>query len=178
MTPAESPEKMDALTAQLVRFERLIEEDASLEEVAPYFYNKYVERYRGYTIRRLCRELHDFYRQNDAKTLQKRLFREATFPERHCSAMEANHALVRNDAKLVRIEDIRGAVALEGALPYPPGIFCVAPGERWSETARQYFLVLQDGINLFPGFSPEIHGVYIERENGKSVAYGYVLDEG
>jgi ornithine decarboxylase len=178
MTPAESPEKMDALTAQLVRFERLVKEDASLEEVAPYFYNKYIERYRGCTIGGLCRELHDFYRKNDAKTLQKKLFREATFPERHCSAMEANHALVRNDAKLVRIADIRGAVALEGALPYPPGIYCVAPGERWSETARRYFLVLQDGINLFPGFSPEIHGVYIERENGLSVAYGYVLDEG
>ncbi|MDR2296627.1 MAG: ornithine decarboxylase [Clostridiales Family XIII bacterium] len=178
MTPAESTEKMDALTAQLVRFERLIKEDASLEEAAPYFYNKHIERYRGYSIGALCRELHDFYRRHDAKTLQKRLFREATLPERHCSAMEANHALVRNDAKLVRIEDIRGAVALEGALPYPPGIYCVAPGERWSETAVRYFLVLQDGINLFPGFSPEIHGVYIEQENGRSVAYGYVLDEG
>jgi ornithine decarboxylase len=178
MTPAESPEKMDALVSQLVRFERLIEEDAFLGEAIPYFYSKYIERYRGYTIGELCRELHDFYKLRDAKSLQRKLFREATFPERYCSATEANHALVRNDAKLVKIEDIGGEVALEGALPYPPGIYCVAPGERWSETAVQYFMVLQDGINRFPGFSPEIHGVYIERENGKEVAYGYVLEQG
>ncbi|MDR1572003.1 MAG: ornithine decarboxylase [Clostridiales Family XIII bacterium] len=178
MTPAESAEKMDALTSQLIRFERLIKEDASLGETIPYFYSKHVERYRGYTICRLCQELHDFYRANDARSLQRKLFRESTFPEQHFSAMEANHALVRNRARLVRIEDILGEVALEGALPYPPGIYCVAPGERWSETARRYFLVLQDGINRFPGFSPEIHGVYIEQENGQGVAYGYVLDEG
>jgi ornithine decarboxylase len=176
MTPAESPEKMDALTAQLIRFERLVKEDASLYEAVPYFYNKYIERYRGYTIGKLCREMHDFYRRRDAKTLQKQLFREASFPKQYCSASEANHALVRNNAKLVRIEDILGEVALEGALPYPPGIYCVAPGELWSETAVQYFLTLQEGINSFPGFSPEIHGVYIEQENGRSVAYGYVLD--
>jgi ornithine decarboxylase len=178
MTPAESQEKMDALVAQLVRFEQLVKKDASLSEAVPYFYDKYVERYRGYTIGGLCGELHDFYRRHDAKSLQKKLFREATFPEIRLSAMEANHALVRNEAKLVKIEDILGEIALEGALPYPPGIYCVAPGEAWSETARQYFLVLQDGINRFPGFSPEIHGVYIERENGRDVAYGYVLDKG
>jgi ornithine decarboxylase len=177
MTPAESPEKMDALVSHLIRFEKLVREDAFLGKAIPYFYSKYVERYRGYTIGRLCRELHDFYKARDAKTLQRALFREKTFPQQYCSAAEANHALVRNNARLVRIEDILGEVALEGALPYPPGIYCVAPGERWSETARRYFLILQDSINRFPGFSPEIHGVYIEQENGRGVAYGYVLDD-
>jgi ornithine decarboxylase len=51
----------------------------------------------------------------------------------------------------------------------------VAPGERWSETAQKYFLILEEGLTRFPGFSPEIHGVYIEHENCEAVAYGYVL---
>jgi ornithine decarboxylase len=175
MTPAETEEKMDALVAQLVRFERLIRDDASVSETLPFLYSQNIERYRGYTIRRLCGEMHDFYKSHNAKACQKKLFLEEYMPEIAMSARQANIEFVRNNAKLVKIEDILGEVALEGALPYPPGIFCVAPGERWSETAQKYFLILEEGLNRFPGFSPEIHGVYIERENGKSVAYGYVL---
>ena len=71
---------------------------------------------------------------------------------------------------------IEGEIALEGALPYPPGVFCVAPGEKWSETAVKYFTILQDGINNFPGFAPEIQGVYFKQEGDKVVAYGEVYD--
>ena len=64
----------------------------------------------------------------------------------------------------------------EGALPYPPGILTIHPGERWSETCVNYFLALQEGINLLPGFTPEIQGVYLETEpDGSKRAYGYVL---
>ena len=67
-------------------------------------------------------------------------------------------------------------MALEGALPYPPGILCEQPGERWSETATKYFLALEEGINMLPGFSPEIQGVYLEdTADGKKTAFGYVL---
>ena len=69
-------------------------------------------------------------------------------------------------------------MALEGSLPYPPGVICVQPGERWSRTAVDYFLALEEGINRFPGFAPEIQGVYLQEEaNGKMRAYGYVLKE-
>lgn len=87
---------------------------------------------------------------------------------------EANWELVRNNAKLVPLRDIVGEIALEGALPYPPGIFCVVPGERWNEVAQRYFLILEEGINQFPGFEPEIQGVYLEREEDGVKAYGYV----
>ena len=70
-----------------------------------------------------------------------------------------------------------GEIALEGALPYPPGVFCVAPGERWNEIAQKYFLILVEGINRFPGFAPEIQGVYFENEDGRQVGYAYVLDK-
>jgi ornithine decarboxylase len=178
MTPAETEEKMDALIAQLARFERLVRADASLSESLPFLYSENIERYRGYTIRQLCQEMHDFYKASDAKGLQKAMFREASFPEAAMPAQQANYEFVRNNAKLVRIKDILGEVALEGALPYPPGVFCVAPGEKWSEPARDYFLLLEEGVNRFPGFSPEIHGVYLENENGRSVGYGYVWARG
>ncbi|MBQ5557656.1 MAG: hypothetical protein IIT36_03610, partial [Aeriscardovia sp.] len=56
------------------------------------------------------------------------------------------------------------------------GIFCVVPGEQWSSTAVEYFRVLLEGINRFPGFAPEIQGVYFRQEDGRTNAYGYVYD--
>jgi ornithine decarboxylase len=206
LTPAETSTKMDNLIAQLAQFEQLVVEDAPLSKVLPNLYKNNIERYRGYTIRRLCQEMHDFYKNSNAKNYQKKLFRAEFLPERGTisektnldildevaaviegskpstiskkifTAQEAKWALVRNEAKLVALENITGEIALEGALPYPPGVFCVVPGERWSETAQRYFLILQDSINQFPGFAPEIQGVYLEKENGHVKAYGYVLD--
>ena len=177
LTPAESTSKMKGLVDHLVRFENLIKEDAPLSEVLPKLYAKYEERYKGYTIRRLCQEMHDFYKRNDAKTYQKLLFRRNSLPEYVMNPNEANIELKRNNAKLVPLSDIVGEIALEGALPYPPGVFCVVPGERWNIVAQRYFSILEEGINRFPGFAPEIQGVYLEREDGKVRAYGYVLDK-
>lgn len=177
LTPAENTEKMNKLVAQLAKFEKLIENDTSLKDVLPTLYSKYESRYEGYTIKRLCQEMHDFYRKNDAKKYQKELFRQKSFPTQAMLPREANIELIRNNAKLVALKDIVGEIALQGALPYPPGVFCVAPGEVWNEVAQKYFLILEEGINKFPGFAPEIQGVYLEEENGVTKAYGYVLDK-
>ena len=177
LTPAESTSKMKGLVDHLVRFENLIKEDAPLNEVLPKLYAKYEERYKGYTIRRLCQEMHDFYKKNDAKTYQKLLFRKDYLPEYVINPNEASIELKRNNAKLVPLSDIVGEIALEGALPYPPGVFCVVPGERWNNVAQKYFSILEEGINRFPGFAPEIQGVYLEKEDGKIREYGYVLDK-
>jgi len=177
LTPAETLTKMSNLVSLFVKFEHLVEEDAPLSEVLPNLYNKNANRYSGYTIRRLCQEMHDFYRESNAKDYQKKLFRAASFPEQAITPQEANWELVRNHAKLVKLENIVGETALEGALPYPPGVFCVVPGEKWNSVAQKYFLILKDGINKFPGFSPEIQGVYLKEEDGVINAYGYVLDK-
>lgn len=177
LTPAESNSKMKGLVDHLVRFENLIKDDAPLSEVLPKLYAKYEERYKGYTIRRLCQEMHDFYKKNDAKTYQKLLFRRDSLPEYVMNPNEANIELKRNNAKLVPLSDIVGEIALEGALPYPPGVFCVVPGEKWNIVAQKYFSILEEGINRFPGFAPEIQGVYLEKEDGKVRSYGYVLDK-
>ncbi len=50
---------------------------------------------------------------------------------------------------------------------------------KFSKTGSvlQYFLALEEGINRFPGFSPELQGVYIQTDpDGRKRAYGYVLE--
>ena len=176
MTPAESKEKMDALVDQLVRFEELIDCNAPMEEVLPSIYYSHIDKYKGYHIRRLCQEMHDFYKARNVNTLQQRLFSKEYFPEYVMNPQEANFEFQRNKGELVPLDEAEGRIALEGALPYPPGVLCVQPGERWSRTACDYFLALEEGINQLPGFAPEIQGVYlIEQLDGSKKAYGYVL---
>ncbi len=176
MTPAESKEKMDALVDQLVRFEELIDRNAPMEEVLPSIYYSHLDKYKGYHIRQLCQEMHDFYKDRNVSTLQQRLFSKAYFPEYVMNPQEANFEFQRNKGELVPLDEVEGRIALEGALPYPPGVLCVQPGERWSRTACDYFLALEEGINQLPGFAPEIQGVYlIEQPDSSKKAYGYVL---
>lgn len=176
MTPAESKEKMDALVDQLVRFEELIDRNAPMEEVLPSIYYSHIDKYKGYHIRQLCQEMHDFYKARNVSTLQQRLFYKEYFPEYVMNPQEANFEFQRNKGELVSLDEAEGRIALEGALPYPPGVLCVQPGERWSRTACDYFLALEEGINQLPGFAPEIQGVYlIEQPDGSKKAYGYVL---
>ena len=176
MTPAESKAKMDALVDQLVRFEELIDRNAPMEEVLPSIYYSHIDKYKGYHIRQLCQEMHDFYKDRNVSILQQRLFSKAYFPEYVMNPQEANFEFQRNKGELVSLDEAEGRIALEGALPYPPGVLCVQPGERWSRTACDYFLALEEGINQLPGFAPEIQGVYlIEQPDGSKKAYGYVL---
>ena len=176
MTPAESKTKMDDLVAQLVRFEQLIEQDAPMQDVLPSIYYNNIDKYKGHTIRRLCQEMHDFYKDRNVSELQKKLFLHEYLPEYVKTPQEANFDFVRGQGELVPLTEAVGRMALEGALPYPPGVLCVQPGERWSETARDYFLALEEGINKLPGFAPEIQGVYITtQEDGTKKAFGYVL---
>ena len=176
MTPAESKAKMDALVAELLRFEELIDRNAPMEEVLPSIYHSHINKYKGYRIRQLCQEMHDFYKDRNVSILQQRLFSKEYFPEYVLNPQEANFEFQRNKGELVPLSEAEGRIALEGALPYPPGVLCVQPGERWSRTACDYFLALEEGINQLPGFAPEIQGVYlIEQPDSTKKAYGYVL---
>lgn len=178
LTPAETFTKMQTLVAQIALFEKHIKQDSLLKDVLPTVYKNNEDRYKDYTIRQLCQEMHDLYVSRNVKQLQKDLFRKATLPEYVLNPHDANIELVRNKVELVPLTDIVGRVAAEGALPYPPGVLCVVPGERWSTTAQKYFLALEEGINTLPGFAPEIQGVYLQKDpDGRTRAYGYVLTD-
>jgi len=176
LTPAESAEKMAQLVAMLGQFEQHIEDDTPLADVLPSVFNKYPVRYRDYTLRELCQEMHDLYVSFNVKDLQKAMFRKADFPAVMMNPQDANQEYIRGNVELVRISEAEGRIAAEGALPYPPGVLCVVPGEVWGGAVQRYFLALEEGINVLPGFSPELQGVYSEKDaDGIKRLYGYVL---
>ena len=170
LTPAESFAKIENLVNKLCDFEDLLDKNVKLEKVVDIH-----EKYKGYTIRSLCQEIHNFYKKKNIALLLKKMFLKENFPEYVLNPQLAHNEFVRGKGELIPLEDCLGRIALEGALPYPPGIICVMPGERWNETTQKYFLCLEEFINEFPGFEPEIQGVYLQKENGKTKIYGIVL---
>lgn len=178
MTPAENKEKMDHLVSQIARFEKYLDDDAPLEEVLPNLYKAYESRYRNYSIRQLCQEMHDFYKERNIKEIQKEMFRTEFMPKSVINPQEAHFAFLRGQAELVRLVDAEGRVAAEGALPYPPGVLCCFPGEVWGGPVLKYFLAWQEAMGRMPGFAPELQGVYVE-DNGRGgkQVYCYVLKE-
>lgn len=178
MTPAENKEKMDHLVSQIARFEKYLEEDAPLEDVLPGLYKHYEYRYHDYSIRQLCQEMHDFYKERNIKEIQKQMFCSEYMPKSVINPQDAHFAFLRGQAELVRMEDAEGRVAAEGALPYPPGVLCCFPGEVWGGPVLKYFLAWQEAMGRMPGFAPELQGVYVE-DNGRGgkQVYCYVLKE-
>ncbi len=175
LTPAEDWAKMSHLAAQMARFERFVQDDAPMSRVLPAIYTKHEERYRNYTIRMLCQEMHDFYRSHNVKQLQRDMFRREHFPKKALNPQLAQIEYIRGNAEWLPLAEAKGRIAAEGALPYPPGVLCVAPGEVWDGPVHMYFMALEEGINRLPGFTPELQGVYLKYENGRTRTYCYVL---
>ena len=168
--------KLDHLVAQIARFEQLIKDAAAFSEVLPILYKTYEARYKGLSIREVCQQMHDLYKRHNVKQLQKDMFRKAYFPKMAMLPYEASMEFFKGNVELIAIEEAKGRIAAEGALPYPPGILCIIPGEVWGDSVLKYFLAFQEGINLLPGFTPELQGVYLKQEaDGRTRAYGYVL---
>jgi len=176
LTPGDTKEELDLLLKAFLEFERLYNADAPLAEVLPKLVAVYPDRYKDYTLKQLCQEMHNYYRQNKTFTLQKELFAKKDMQNYTMTPAQADQLFMRNQSELINLEDIKGRVAVEGALPYPPGVFIVAPGEKWADIDQKYFEVLVGAIECFPGFVPEIQGVYwTKNEDGTIFVQAEVL---
>jgi ornithine decarboxylase len=181
MTPAEDESKLNTLIAKLVKFKNLWDADAPLGEALPSIARAQTERYSGYTLRQVCKEMHDFYRKANVKELQRLCFRAQSFPELAMSPKDAYEALVANEVDYVPLDRVKGRISATLALIYPPGIGVIAPGERWDAKAQpmlDYFLAFEESFNRFPGFNYEVQGVYQERVDGRIKFHTYVVREG
>lgn len=178
ITPSSNLTKMQHLVALLARFEQLIIQDVPMSEVLPSIYQANAERYHGYTIRQLCQEMHNIYIRHNIKDVQKKLFRKATMPKVAMLPQDAHIQFVRDNVDLVPLSQIEGRIAAEGALPYPPGIICIVPGEVWGKAVLDYFRTWESVIALLPGFAPELQGVYAGKtEDGTPCIYGHVVKQ-
>lgn len=173
LTPGESEVDMNGLFNALMDFEEAYLAKKPLKDIMPELVQEFPDRYEGYTLYQLCQEIHQFYRDGKIFDLQKALFLKPTFQNYQMTPKEADRRFVKGDSELVELKDLVGRTALEGALPYPPGVFIVAPGEKWQQLDADYFNLLLTCARKFPGFDPEIQGVYQKDD----VVYAEVIPE-
>lgn len=168
LTPGDTDSDLDALFDALMLFEKYYLANAPLTVALPKLSKQYAQRYQGYTLKQLCQEMHAYYRDHHTFQLQQALFAKPNMQNYTMTPIDADLAFRHNEGELVSLDDVVGRVALEGALPYPPGVFIVAPGEKWQTVDRDYFQVLVGAMERFAGFVPEIQGVYYQMdEHGK-----------
>lgn len=163
LTPGDTKEELDTLLDAFLKFEKYYNDDALVKDVLPVLYKEYPDRYKGYTVKQLCQEMHEYYKKNNTFVLQQKLFEKPGMQDYKMTPSEADQMFKRNENEVVDFEDVVGRTAAEGALPYPPGVFIVAPGEKWDAVDQKYFEVLAHAIEKFPGFVPEIQGVYLDQ---------------
>ena len=177
LTPAENMAKFQHLVATIARFEELYEADVWVREMLPGLVAAHPV-YQNMRIQDLCRKMHNFYRKHKLNQLLQDMFQREKWPKLAQMPSETHDAYIRNRIELVPLSRIEGRIAAEGALPYPPGVLCIVPGEVWGGAALQYFRALEEGVNELPGFEPEIQGVYWERdEAGRKYALAYVVKQ-
>lgn len=175
LTPGEDEQSMQTLLAAFLEFEELYLGEAPLEKALPRLVAKYPKRYAGYTLKRLCDEMHAYYSEHQIYHLQQELFLKETLEDYPLTPYEADQCFMRNEGQLISLDELVGKIALEGALPYPPGVFIVAPGEKWQALDVAYFKILLGAIERFSGFDPEIQGIYLEETSKGLTANGYAL---
>ena len=177
LTPAETMAKFQHLVANIARFEEHIQDNTPVIEMLPTLAKAHPQ-YSRMRIKELCQKLHDFYAKHRLNDLQQQMFLRDAWPKLNITPEECHNAFIRNEVELVPLSEIKGRTAAEGALPYPPGVLCIVPGEIWGGAVLEYFLALEQGINELPGFEPEIQGVYLEAdEKGYKQAWAYVLKQ-
>lgn len=143
----------------LQQFEADYFADRTVAETLPKLVAETGERYAHMTLRQLAQALSDTFIDHRLAQKQAALFTGSNQVTRRMTPREADLAFMRGQYTSVPLHDAAGHVAVEGALPYPPGIFVVVPGEVWSKPAIAYFETLYEAVAQFPGFTPEIQGV-------------------
>lgn len=119
--------------------------------------------------------MHDLYVSFNVKDLQKAMFRQESLPAVVMNPRDANQSTFAGTSNWCVFVTPKDAL--------PPKVRChtrraccawCRGSLGWSSTAL--LLALEEGINMLPGFSPELQGVYSEKDaDGIKRLYGYVL---
>lgn len=165
VTPGSTEADWQRLLAALQRLERAYLTQAPLKSLLP----QVALQFAAQTVTEFADQMATDLKQLNLMPMLQRLFRADEWGTQAIQPQAADAQLIRNQAVWQPLEHIVGRIAAEGALPYPPGVFVVAPGERWTALAQQYFTGLGVLMQTYPGFEFEIQGVRY-RDHGRGEA--------
>ena len=159
--------KQESLLMALMKFKKLYDTNAPMEDVFPEMAEKSRGAYSGKGLRDHCRELHEFIKKS--KILEKMQKAFETLPKQAMKPSDAYRQLVKKNAEFVPLSHMRGRIPAVMVVPYPPGIPIIMGGEiidSKNSPVFDYLSMRETFENLFPGYEGDIHGVErFEKDN-------------
>ncbi|MCF6808000.1 lysine decarboxylase LdcC [Thiotrichales bacterium 19S9-12] len=155
------------LLAVLNKFKQLYDQNRSVKEVLPSIYQADPIFYKDKSIQEIADILHQVIVKHNLPEVMYHAF--DYLPEFVINPHRAFQKHIKNQTKMVLLEELEGETSAVMILPYPPGIPLIMPGERITKDSRvilDFLLMLIDIGSHLPGFETDIHGVEL-KEDGK-----------
>ena len=155
--------KWGSLLENLFEFKRLYDTEAPLEEALQDLTQRFPQRYRGTTLKRLSDEMQEAMIELRLATLVNEACDEDFDPV--LTPGQTYQKLVRGETERVRFADMAGRIAAVMLVPYPPGIPMSMPGERLGgpeSPVIRLILAMEVFGKRFPGFEREVHGIEVD----------------
>ncbi len=155
--------KWGSLVSALIEFKRDYDANTRLAHVLPELVETNPKAYGEIGLRDLGRAMFGAMREHRLPELMSEAY--DTQPARARTPAGAYRALVRGDCTVVPLEKLANAEAGTAAVPYPPGIPLVMPGEFFGPADGPilgYLKALEAFDRAFPGFGHDTHGIEIQ----------------
>ncbi|SAK56304.1 lysine decarboxylase [Caballeronia glebae] len=156
--------KWGTLANTLLHFKRDYDENRPLAEVLPDLVKDARERYDGMGLRDLANAMFDMMKATAMDKSQAAAF--GTLPRPVLTPRAANAKLMKGDVELLSLEQMSGRTIAVGAIPYPPGIPILMPGEDTGPLDGPwlaYLRSLEAWSAAFPGFEKEVEGAVLQQ---------------
>lgn len=151
--------KWATLINTLLNFKDDYDRNAPVEHTIPDIFHASPARYAQMGIRDLANEMFESMRETAMDKAQAAAF--GTLPTPVMTPRRANSHLMRGEVDLLPLDRIAGRTIAVGAIPYPPGIPILLPGENIGQPDDpwlRYLRALEDWGTRFPGYEKIVEG--------------------
>ncbi len=155
--------KWGTLINTLLNFKDAYGCNQALSEALPDLVAAAPARYGSMGLRDLCDEMFAQMKAGAMDRAQAEAF--GTLPEPVMPPRQANAKLMAGEVELLPLEAMPGKTIGVGAIPYPPGIPILMPGENVGSADGpwlRYLRAMEEWGRLFPGFEKIVEGAVVE----------------
>jgi len=155
--------KWGTLINTLLNFKDAYDANETLESTLPDLVKLAPARYGALGLRDLCNEMFERMKTSAMDKAQAAAF--GNLPAPVLTPRAANARLMSGDVELLPLEKMPGRTIAVGAIPYPPGIPILMPGENIGPADGPWLAFLHAMENWgreFPGFEKIVEGAVVE----------------
>jgi arginine decarboxylase len=155
--------KWGTLINTLLNFKDSYDGNEALEVTLPDLVKSFPARYGNMGVKDLCDEMFACMKSSAMDRAQAAAF--GTLPVPVMPPRAANAKLMAGDVELLGLHEMAGRTIAVGAIPYPPGIPILMPGENIGPEDGPWLTFLrsmEDWGRKFPGFEKIVEGAVIE----------------